>query len=436
MVKRKCSFFIIWVALLLLISGCGGGNGGGSGTGGSGTLTPTLSINIFDRNNGQSLTGATMNILETSQNDIVLNSSYQNTFNSGVYTLYISKNGYIAKGIIFNLTADLTLNVYLSPLSNNNYENISGTVKLDNNNYTNPFNIYRGSSFYAECEANDITDAQGRFSLQSVFGDEIVVSAYSRKLGNPVEIDKIGYLKINQGDLRSGLTLTLPTIPTLYSGTKPGGGIGVSIETLVVKQQEGYYLAMQKDTGTSFSFGIGLLEGDTVTLESYKNVNEIGYFSRTNVGGSGGTNINIQYPSEVADYLVIENADNYQFDFTPVGFANYYEVYANQRVNGVWTTPFKTAVLSGASVKVPKSLFDSSADSTFVYVRAVKLDGFNSNLIYNGNYTNLNCSFTEKETSLIFGALNNSINANQYVGSFKVKSAIQYKPKSNKLFFE
>ena len=161
----------------------------------------------------------------------------------------------------------------------------------------------------------------------------------------------------------------------------------------------GYTLAQQTSVSTDYSFGVGLLAGDSISLESSQTVANANYFCCQDAGGSGGT-CNLQYPTTVPNFSVSASGNNYLLNFTPVNFASYYEVYAIQINGGQATVPFETMVLSGTSLSIPANLFNAGADSTLVYLRAVQLDNFNLNNILSGTQSYVDYSFTEQSASL------------------------------------
>jgi hypothetical protein len=397
-------------------------------TGIAGGVKNYLSVNVFDASTNQSLSNVTLTIQETGQN-ITLNSSYQDWFYHGLYTMYLSKPGYITKGLIFDFTADLSANVYLNPVSNNqSYENITGKLQTNGVNYTNLFNVCAGAQSTVNFISN-ILDPQGNFSTSSVCNNHVVLAAYTMSSDS---IAQITYIKtsLSKGYPLSNQLLQLPASPVNYSGTKPGS------DCLVVKVNNGYTLAQQNSTAANYSFGVAVLAGDSITLESSQTVSNANYFSCQNAGGSGGT-FNIQYPSTVPNYSLSTSGNNYQLEFTPVNFAAYYEVYAIQISGGQGAVPFQTMVLSGTSVSIPKNLFNSSADTTLVYLRAVQLNNYSLNNILSGTQNFDNYSFTEQQSSLSLGSIGAmSLNRSLTTQAMANLKNIRTKYQLNKLFIK
>ena len=379
---KKFLLLFILGTLLIVFSSCGH------------TPTPvsSLSINVYDKDTGEPLSNVSLSILETNQTMTINGNPSVNSLTQGQHTIYLAKTGYITRGYIFDLNTNLTLNVYLNAVNDiRNYANVSGKV-LDKNGaaYTGTFNVYAGDGVTAD-DTGNITNPQGLFDVASVCGD-IAVSIYT-KTGD--SIDTIKYLKttLNPCVPITGLALALPTDPINYSGIKPVGDI------LVVKQNNGYILARQTNNAAVYTFGVALLAGDSISLESTQTNNDTNYFTRVNAGNSGGT-VNLKYQTAVPGFTVNNSGANYEFRFNAVGFASYYEVYAVQITGTDAKVPFQAVVLSGTTVMAPKSLFDTGADTTLVYVRAVNLTGFDNNLILNGTQSYQNYSYTEKAQSL------------------------------------
>jgi hypothetical protein len=364
--------------------------------GNAGGVKSYLSVRFLDASTGQSLSGVTLAILETGQN-ITANGSYQDWFYHDRYTMYLSKPGYISKGLVFDFTADCTANIYLNPAtSNQSYENITGKLQVNGVNYTSPFNVCAGDPSAVNFTAN-IIDSQGNFSTSSVCNNPIVLAAYTMSGDN---IAQITYLKtsLSKGYPLSNQLLQLPANPVNFAGTKPGA------DCFVVKVNHGYTLAQQNSTATNYSFGVGLQAGDSITLESFLALNNANYFSCQNAGSAGGT-LNIQYPAGVPNFSISASGNNYLLKFTPVDFAAYYEVYAIQLFGNQGAVPFQTLVVSGTDVSIPKNLLNSSADTTLICLRAVQLDNFTITNILNGTQSYDNYSFTEQQALLNSGSL-------------------------------
>jgi hypothetical protein len=417
---RKLIIIFFIICILFPLSGCGGGS----------SPSPTqntysVSVNTYDKNTSQQLNGVSLTILETGQSIKMGNSSYQTNLNAGQYTIYLLKSDYISKGYALNLTKDTVINVYLTPVdnvdNNENYGTVSGEV-LDNSvNYTGTFNICTAN----QTTINDISNATSPFSnIISVCGN-IAVSIYTTTING---IDKIAYLKtsLNPGGSQTGLVLTMPASPLNYSGTKPSG------DTLVVKQSNGYILASQITNNNSYSFETVLQTGDSLTLESSRIVNDTSYFTRVAAGDAGGT-VNLQYQSTVPSFTVTPSGSNYKIDFNPVDFASYYEVYAIQVIGGVAQVPFQAIGLSGTCINVPKSIFATGADITLINVRAINLNGFDSNNILTGTQSYPNYSYTEytqtlnlDSSSLSLLSLNRNPNLSQVVAKTKIRFNLNY----------
>jgi hypothetical protein len=387
-----------------------------------------LSMSVLDASTGQSLSGVTLKLMETGQN-VTVNGSFQNWFYHDRYTMYFSKPGYISKGLVFDFTADLSANVYLNPVtSNQSYENITGKLQANGVNYTSLFNVCTGDQSAVNFTTN-ILDSQGNFGISSVCNNHIVLAAYTMSADS---VAQITYLKtsLSKGYPLSNQMLQLPANPVNYSGIKPGS------DCLVVKVNKGYTLAQQNSASSNYSFGVGLQAGDSITLESSQALNNANFFSCQNVGSAGGT-FNIQYPVMVPNFSVSASGNNYLLNVTPVSFASYYEAYVIQISGGQGTVPFQTLVLSGTVVSIPKNLFNSSAETTLIYLRAVQLNNFNLNNILNGTQNYDNYSFTEQQASLNIGSvramsLNRSLTTQTMANIKNIRNRFQL----NKLFIK
>jgi len=419
--RKLVILFLIISALWCLLSGCGGGGA----TPPTPTPTPantySISVNAYDKSTGQALPGVSLSIVETGQNINLNNGSYQTNLNSGQYTIYLSKSGYIAKGYIFNLTAATVINAYLNQVNSiENYGTVSGSVLDSGNNYSGSFDVCTAN----QTTVNDTPNITSPFSnITSVCGN-IAVSVYTTTSNG---IAQIVYLKtsLSSGGSQTGLGLTLPASPLNYSGAKPAG------DTLVVKQSDGDILASQTTANTSYSFGMALLSGDSLTLESslsqaVSNASYC-YFTRVAAGSSGGT-FNLQYQTAVPGFTEkTNNSSYYEIDFNQVNFASYYEVYAIQITGSDSQVPIEVIGLSGTSVKVPRNLLASGADTTLICVRAVDLPGFNITTILNGNQGYQNYSYTENDQTLTLGSsLLRALNFNQNLKALITRTKTKY----------
>ena len=385
-----------------------------------------LSVNVFDAATNQPLANVTLAIPETGQN-VTVNNNYQALFYNGCYTLYLSKPGYLTKGLEIDFEADLSANIYLNPVPvTQSYENIAGELEAGGVGYPGLFNLCVGNQSNINFMAN-ILDPQGNFSITSVCDNQIVLAAYTMSADS---IAQITYLKtsLQKGYPLTNQLLQLPANPVNYSGTKPGS------DCLVVKVN-GYTLAQQNSTESNYSFGVGLLAGDSISLESSQTLNNANYFTCQNAGGTGGT-CNLQYPDTVPNFTVTASGNNYLLTFTPVNFASYYEVYAIQINGGQATVPFETLVLSGTGLSIPTNLFNFNADSTLLYLRAVQLNNFNLNSILNGTQSYANYSFTEQSATLTLSSGGASLTRPLTLSMKTNLKPIRTKYQLNKLFIK
>ena len=170
-----------------------------------------LSVNVFDGGTGQPLANVALVIMETGQN-VTVNNSYQALFYHGRYTLYLSKPGYLTKGMVVDLEGDLSINIYLNPVpGTQSYENIAGKLQANGVGYPGLFNLCVGDQTMVNFMAN-ILDPQGNFSITSVCDDPIVLAAYTMSSDS---IAQIAYLKtsLQKGDPLANQLLQLPANP-------------------------------------------------------------------------------------------------------------------------------------------------------------------------------------------------------------------------------
>ncbi|HEX3047234.1 MAG TPA: hypothetical protein VHY08_20945 [Bacillota bacterium] len=408
---------ILFLILVVLLSGCGGGNSGGNKP----PARHSILIQVFDKETNLAISEVELVILEINENTNIISNPYQNALNQGAYTIYLKKTGYLSRGYIINLNRDLILNVYLNPTDINNeaYESISGKVLENGNEYANLFNIYAGNRWITDY-TEDIIDPHGLFNISSVCGD-IVVSAYT-KTGDSLAKVKYQKTTLTDGVPLTNLSLALPDSPINYNGNKP------SADLFVAKLNDGSVLGRQSSSATSYSFGVDLIPGDSLTLESSKPVGDAYYFTRLSAG-TGGTQ-NIQYPANVAQFTINNSGDNLVLNFTPVSFASYYEVYAIQTKDGEGQVPFQVISLSGTSVKIPKYLLSPDADTTLIYLRSIQLAGFDINNILAGSQSYQSYSYTEKPVN--FDILSLSLIQSSNINNFnKINDNIRTKYRLN-----
>ena len=170
--------------------------------------------------------------------------------------------------------------------------------------------------------------------------------------------------------------------------------------------------------------------GDSLTLESSQTViknndNDI-YFTRVAAGSNGGT-FNLQYQTAIPVVTVTSNSSYYIIDFNQINFASYYEVYAIQITGSDSQIPFEVIGLSGTSVKVPRNLLPSGADTTMICVRAVDLPGFNITTILNGSQSYQSYSYTENDQTMTLGSSSlKTLNLNQNQKAIITRTKIKY----------
>lgn len=401
--RKFAILILVFIGIaMFVLSGCGGSNPP-SQPRNTPTPTPTpitylVSCNTFDKFSGQPLTDVSISILETNTNATITANPYQNNLSQGCYTVYFTKPGYISRGYVFNLNAPLTFNVYLNPENEiENYGEVSGKVRENSSDFTDPFYISAGNEVNSNCPAEAITNSLGLFTnISSVCGD-IAVSAYTKTADS---INKIKYLKatLNPGANLTNLVLDLPGSPLTYSGGKPAS------DELTIKQSDSFLLARQNSAATDYSFGVELIPGDDLIIESYKSVTDTAYFTRITAGNTGGVH-DLQYQTGTPDFTVNSNdTSNYIISFNSLSFASFYEVYAIQITGEEGKVPFQCLGLSGSNVKVPKDLLDPVADFTLIYVRAINLTGFDPNQIIGGTQGFDNYSWTERKQGFDLGA--------------------------------
>lgn len=358
---------LICLLCLGIFSGCGGGGGGGGGGNGPAISSYTVQFNIFDKTSGKKLSDVALTIEETGQ-QFIINGSHTMELEKGTYTVYFIHADYITRGFVFRLTSNLTFNTYLTPEEDDDEDPqpISGRVLSSTGEpQEDYYNIYAGNPFTAKCVEN-LTDS---FYIEDVVAGEIVVSAFTVRDG---KIDLITYAGPG---MEREIELQFSASGTEYSGTKPPDG------KFIVKQNDGYFLAGDENSGSGYSFNVKLLPGDSIILESIKEESENTYFTRVNAGNKGGTH-NLSYLNEVAGFTCYPEGKYYRISFSQVGFADYYEVIALQANSAGGKVLFWNAVLSGTSVKVPESILypekdNPETDNIYIILRAVKLPDFN-----------------------------------------------------------
>jgi hypothetical protein len=385
---------LLLVLIILTISGCGGGSDSGSGSpGGGNPITGnSISISVYDKSTSQPLTGVSLTVLETNQIITITNPTSIN-LSQGNYTLYLSCPGYISRGYIIDSTSSWTINVYLTPENSigSPQATISGRVLDESgNDYHGSFNICAGTidspNFSEEISSSP------QYTVTSTCGN-IAVSAYT-KVNKKIKYTKTSLNWEGVGTTLSNFDLQLPMSTTNYSGSKPGSDL------LIVKQNEGYYLAMEQTPDNNYSFGVELIPGNSITLESSKSDSSGNYFTRVNAGSMSGI-VDIQYQNNLPNCNISFDGNYYHVSFNQLSFASYYEIDVRQpTIDGDEKSLFDIVNLGVADVKIPKNLFGSYNGSVNIHFRAVNLTGFDKARLLDNTQSFQNYSYTEKVYSL------------------------------------
>ena len=399
---KKIMPLLFGIILLGMLAGCGGGGGPAGGDNPGGGNPPAgsdsgLTIHVYDKLSGTSLNSVSLKILEANTDTIIVNGTYKNPdLSSGRYSIYLSKQGYITRGYIVNLAQALTIKAYLELQDYPNQDCTVGGVVLESNGttqYSGSFNYYVGDKYVTNSRDTDTT-ISNPFSTSSVPGN-IVTSVFSQRAENS-SIDKIVYERISLGESKTDLRFILPENSTSYSGSKLSNG------NMIVKTGDGYYLASEDSTETDFSFGVNLLSGDALTLESRKVDDDGGvYFVQVPAVSGGNVNDLTSFPTGLPRLSIAGDNSFYTFTLgtSDTGFASFYEIDGTTGSDAEVKDLFQIVCLNGTSVKIPKTLFGSET-SVDIHVRAMKMDGYDAVKLLNNTQSYQSYAYTEVIQSL------------------------------------
>ncbi len=348
---------------------------------------PHIVFTISDKDTGAPITDATLIVVETDYIQDLTSDTHDIFLEPGNYNVYLKSPGYRVKGYVLNLHQNTQINVRLKKLESFNVTqgNVSGTVTKEGADLGGPFYISRGTVNVHNIPEEFLTGPD--FTVSAPCGD-IAVAAFTKDANQAVE--KVVYDKklLTQYGLVGLILDFIATGAKTFDGQKPGS------DSFRVKLNEGYILAEQSTTASTYSFAINLLSGDGVTLESVKYDEADTYFTRKNVGSSGGEN-NIVYDVGLPTIAGNSSTDYYIVSFNAGSGASFHELYVLEIVGGEPNIPFQAAILTKAEIKIPKLVVNPAATEVNIYLSAVKMAGFNQAKLLAGTMSYDQYSYSE-----------------------------------------